>query len=679
MQSLAWYARRLRAMTPGEAAGRVRATLRDVVDPALRPLRVRRAHRKVRQLTSEQTETRLVPADLPVGRWGNGSATAAERAWARGLAARAQRLANGRHRVFDVDDLWLGDPIDWNRDAKHGVAAPRQYAGFIDYRDFRVTGDAKFVWEPNRHHHLVVLARAYRATGDVAYARAVAEQWRQWLDQCPFGTGMNWRSPLELAVRLINWVWALDLVRTARVVDSALHERLMSAAYLHLWEISRKYSGGSSANNHRIGEAAGVYIGSTYFADLDDAPRWRAASRRILCAEIEAQTYPDGGSREQAVGYQFFVLQFFLLAGILARRSGDDFPPAYWERLRRMCAFVAALGEGGPYPLFGDCDDGYVLDVDAGPHDVRPWLATAAILLDDGTLKPGAGPMPEAPAWLLGPSSAARYQALASPPSGRVLESRAFPESGYYLLQGGRVDQPEAVSVVFDCGPLGMGALAAHGHADALSFALRVGGADVLVDPGTYDYFTYPAWRNYFRSTRAHNTVVVDEMDQSVMLGPFLWGERAQAHCREWTPTANGGRVVGEHDGYRRLADPVVHRRALELDGERRELRVTDELIGRGRHGAAACFHLAESARLVEHSGQRLLIEVGATRVELVFDRRLDLNVLHGSEQPIGGWVSRGYHRKSASLTVVGRCAYEGRLDLATRIRWEPGSTAPGA
>lgn len=482
---------------------------------------------------------------------------------------------------------------------------------------------------------------------------------------------MNWRSPLELAIRLINWVWALELVRPARVVDSGLHEQLATAAYLHLWEISRKYSRGSSANNHRIGEAAGVYIGSTYFAEFPEAARWRTESRRILCEEIEGQTYPDGGTHEQALGYQFFVMQFFLLAGIVARRSGDEFPAAYWERLQRMCGFLAALGEGGPPPLFGDSDDGYVLDVDANPYDVRPWLATAALLFDDGALKPRAPSAPEATAWLLGPPAVARYRALPTPAADRRLESRAFRESGYYLLQCGRADGPDAASVVFDCGPLGMGPLAAHGHADALSFTLRVGGADVLVDPGTYDYFTYPAWRDYFRSTRAHNTVVVDDTDQSVMLGPFLWGERAQARCSAWMPTATGGRVVGEHDGYRRLRDPIVHRRTLEMDGARRELVVIDEISGRGRHDSRVYFHLAEQGRLVERVDNRFVVDLGTARVEIALDGGLAADVLHGSEQPIGGWVSRGYHRKTASLTLVGSCSHAGSLKLVTRVRWE--------
>lgn len=234
-----------------------------------------------------------------------------------------------------------------------------RFAPWIDYRDFAVTGDCKFVWEPNRHHQLVVLGRAYRATGDVHYAAAIKEQLGSWLEQCPYGIGMNWRSPLELGVRLINWAWALDLVRDSGVLDEALRTRLLNSAYLHLWEISRKYSRGSSVNNHLVGEAAGVYIGSTYFHNLKHATRWRARSREILCEEILRQTYPDGCTREQALGYHMFVLQFFLLAGLVGRWSGEDFPPAYWERLEPMFAFVGAMSEGGrTLPMLGDCDDG---------------------------------------------------------------------------------------------------------------------------------------------------------------------------------------------------------------------------------------------------------------------------------------------------------------------------------
>ena len=76
--------------------------------------------------------------------------------------------------------------------------------------------------------------------------------------------------------------------------------------------------------------------------------------------------------------------------------------------------------------------------------------------------------------------------------------------------------------------PLGYLSIAAHGHADALSFTLSVGGNEILIDPGTFAYHTQKRWREYFRGTSAHNTLRVDGADQSVPGGNFLWTQHSQ-------------------------------------------------------------------------------------------------------------------------------------------------------
>jgi hypothetical protein len=187
-----------------------------------------------------------------------------------------------------------------------------------------------------------------------------------------------------------------------------------------------------------------------------------------------------------------------------------------------------------------------------------------------------------------------------------------------------------------------------------------------LVDPGTYDYFSYPKWLEYFRSTRAHNTVVIDGRDQSEMLGLFLWGQRAKADCLSWQPTDVGGKVVGKHDGYMHLDDPVTHKRMLDLEGQ--ELVVRDDIITRGKHEIEVFFHLAEHCVVNPAGRNRYLVDVGPGTVEIELDPRLKVEEFRGSEDPICGWVSRGYHQKEASTTLVGRCTGEGNTCLVYRI-----------
>lgn len=669
MQSLNWYIRRLQSMSPAEVGWRAKSGLRDIIDRIRIPLGVCLPGNAGAAIEDRRFAPGFSVSDVEPGEWASLPPDRIESRWLERLRDRAEKILRNRLGLFHPQDCDLGDPIDWNRDHEFGIRPPMRIASSIDYRNFRVTGDAKNVWEPNRHHHLVVLGRACRASGDCRYAEAVIGHIDSWVRQCPFGMGMNWRSPLELAIRLINWVWAIDLIRDTGLLTREFLKRLRHVAYLHLWEIRRKYSRGSSANNHLIGEAAGVFIGASYFPEFPNAPRWGEESRAILAHEITAQTYADGFSREHAFGYHLFILQFFLLAGIVARKTGADFPQEYWARLEKMTEFAGAMMEGGGTPgMNGDCDDGYVLDLGSGPGDVAAVMSTGAVLYGRPDFKSLSGDFSEQTLWLLGRGSRESYDAIETINIDGTLKSRAFPESGYYLLQAGKRGTRDAVSVVFDCAELGFQSIAAHGHADALSFTMRAFGVYIFVDPGTYDYFSFLPWRDYFRSTRAHNTVMIDGCDQSVMLGPFLWGKRARSHCTKWEVRENGGSVTGEHDGYSRMADPVLHRRTLDLDGVTKGLTIRDEIFGKDSHDMEIRFHLSEDCKLSGERGSLYEIATRNGNVFLELDPQLSVKAIRGSEDPIVGWVSRGYHHKTPCVTIIGSGKCEGNSRFTSRI-----------
>jgi hypothetical protein len=662
MQKLNWYYKRLRAMSPDEIAWRIRSSIRDRGDRFFVGRRQRQ--RKPLEFLNGSPDGKkegFRVCNIPVRYKTDNEA---EKQKYDSLIARAKKIAGHRFSFFDLQDKYLGDPIIWNRDHKLWKDTPMIFSPSLDYRDIKVAGDCKYVWEPNRHHQLVVLGRAFRLSDDIRFAEAVAEQLDSWLRQNPYGIGMNWRSGLELGIRLINWVWAFDLIQQSQVVGEELYQRLMGSVARHIWEIDRKYSRGSSVNNHLIGEAAGVFTAASYFKDLKNASVWRDRSREILVKEIINQISPDGGTKEQAVGYHIFVLQFFVIAGLVARATGRDFPESYWSQLEKMFEFINKLSEGGDnLPNFGDCDDGYVLDIGSNPHNVKQWLAVGAALFKRGDFVTSYEHT-EPIEWLPGLSRRDYDPACEN----RKCSSIAFSQSGYYLLQQGDLNSTQRISVVFDCGPLGMGTLAGHGHADALSFTLRAFGSDILVDPGTYDYFSYPQWREYFRSTRAHNTVVVDGNDQSEMLGLFLWGRKAQAQCLSWEPTDTGGRVIGEHNGYSTLSDPVIHRRTLELDGCKRELTIRDDIIACKEHNISIFFHFAEQCVINPADQNHYSINVGPATIGFKLDSNLQVESFKGSTDPIFGWVSRGYHQKQPAATLVGRCSCKGNISLVCKV-----------
>lgn len=697
MQSLNWYLRRFQAMSLREIVWRTSSAARDACDRYRLTDRSRRAARDA--ATALGNGTLLYPMISADARPRLRNLLDAEQQ-AR-LVKRAEAAARGELELLGGATVSCGRPLIWNRDPKHNVAGPMKYAPDIDYRDFRVVGDCKWVWEPARCHQWVVLGRAYRLTDQARFAVAVAEQWQGWMEQCPYGRGMHWRSPLELGVRLINWTWAYALVAPSDAITDQLRLRIWQSVALHLQDVDRKYSRGSSANNHLVGEAAGVLIASAAFASLPGAAAYFERAAQILREEIETQILPDGANAERATGYHTFVLQFFLLAGLAARAVGRDLGGRYWDRVQAQFEYLAALAEGGEsIPAFNDADDGYVLDLHENPRSYQSWLSVGAALFGEELATAGQPAALEPVFWLLDATSPERgatdrgnlplhERARANAPRAgtearatRTLSSRAFNDAGVYLLQCGgvnfngddRID--DRISAAIDCGPLGFGSIAAHGHADALSFTLRCGGVEVLSDSGTYDYFTYPEWRNYLRSTAAHNTVCVDDKNQSELLGLFLWGSRAQARCEQWTPAADGGRLVGSHDGYMRLSSPVTHNRTFELRATERVLYIEDEFVSvgeaAGEHEIAQHWHLSEFAAVQRADSTSVTLDLPSGTITMEWDPALTMQVIEASEKSFPGWISRGYHRKTAATSLIARARIRGRARFLTRIAFSP-------
>src|SRR5690606_14100674 len=242
--------------------------------------------------------------------------------------------------------------------------------------------------------------------------------------------------------------------------------------------------------------------------------------------------------------------------------------------------------------------------------------------------------------------------------------TRAFPHGGYYVL-GRSFGAPDEVRAVFDAGPLGFLSIAAHGHADCLSLTLSVAGREQLVDPGTYVYHAEREWRDYFRGTAAHNTVRVDGVDQSRIGGQFLWLDKAEAQVEHFESTPDHDEVAASHDGYERLPDPVRHERRVRFDKRANAFEVVDRLLCRGEHDVERCWHFSEQCR-VALDGRSAFSDDGEVRLRIDVDEADAVPVmLHGSTEPIGGWVSRGFRQKTPSTTL----AYRNRISGDTLLR----------
>src|SRR5262249_21664615 len=174
-----------------------------------------------------------------------------------------------------------------------------------------------------------------------------------------FMMGLNWKSPLEIGMRLITWAYVLFVAGNAGQKRERFHKVLQHTLYQHQYFIRKFYSKNSSANNHLIGEMAGLYVGSVVWPRYRESAAWRAFARQKLIEEMFRQVEADGVGKERATEYQVFIIEFFVLAGALGHLIGDPFPQEYWARLTRMLGFLSAISNrAGDLPMFGDGDSG---------------------------------------------------------------------------------------------------------------------------------------------------------------------------------------------------------------------------------------------------------------------------------------------------------------------------------
>ena len=534
-------------------------------------------------------------------------------------------------------DLTFNNDINWHLDPESGRSWPRIYYEKMGDWTWSVKriGDFKITWELNRHQYFVTLGKAYWLTGDERYADECASQILSWIRDNPRGMGINWYSALEIGVRLIAWAWTFHFLRSspsfiARAGKPFLKSIYQQAAFLR----ANLTLNVAVRNNHIIGEAAGLVLVGSLFPEFKEAGEWLNTGLQIFEQELILQTFSDGANKEQATSYHRFVLDFLILMIALARRGAIPTSRQLEKLSEQMLDYIMyTTMPNGDSPMIGDADEGrgYILNECANFWDFRDWLAVGTVLYERPDFKFLAQNFGEEAFWLLGPDGLRCFEQLECVVPKET--SFSFPEAGHYVIRDSWT--PDCDFALFKCGPFGWGGdgFCAHSHCDLLAFVLSVKGMPILVDPGTYTY--HGTWRDQFRLTSAHNTLMVDGYEQARPLAYFGWQNVPQAECLAW----DGRRVVGSM-----LAAPGLEHRREIFHPESGVWEVTDTLKGEGLHKVSWSFHFATALTLrwVDTSENVIVEEHGKPYVAAFPPQ--------GVRVEIGrSWVSSSYGKKELS------------------------------
>lgn len=404
-------------------------------------------------------------------------------------------------------------------------------------------GDIRTNWELNRHYQFSALAKSYYCTRDEQYFIELKKLFNDWNEHNLYLHGVEWTSTMELAIRVNSWVYMLGFMTKAKCNDEII-EKINHGILVMTDYIIKHRSRFSSANNHLIVEMYAVAV----VGILTDYSPWKCEAIKILTEELPKQNYSDGVNKEMSLHYQSFVMEAYGLLCLLMMKNRIEIPEIWKTYLASMSEFLAdSIDESGLAIEFGDCDEGKILDLKGNIKNHYQYVLNLMNCILD--MKYTDSEWHENLYWIV-PAQLSSEKTRYVPPLVRCRR-----KGGYTFLRS----KDRRILIGIDHAALGFGSIAAHGHADALSFQMLVDGLPIFVDSGTYIYHCDLNTRNAFRKTENHNTVTVGGKDQSEMLGPFLWGKRA--NCRLVYVDKEKGILEVEHNGYY----PTLVRRRFEL------------------------------------------------------------------------------------------------------------------
>ena len=301
------------------------------------------------------------------------------------------------------------------------------------------------------------------------------------------------------------------------------------------------------------------------------------------------------------------------LLSLTMKQCGRQIPSEWRRILKKMGRYLSdCQGQYGETVVFGDDDEGKILDLCGGEWNYYQYVLRLMQEL-----------MPEI----------AEYDNT---------HSVCYREGGVTLLKS----RDGRAMIGIDHGALGFGSIAAHGHADALSFQMYLDGETVFADPGTYIYHMDLESRNAYRRTENHNTITIDGKDQSQMLGAFLWGKRAECTLLVDNMVSTDNLYVeAMHDGYA----PVIHKRRFDFNGGN-ELLITDTLTG---------VHQDVAWQLSFVTGKAF------PKVALEVESEADFQ-----KQTVETWVSKRYGIQEQCDKIIFTGKTDCDITVKTRIKW---------
>ena len=307
-------------------------------------------------------------------------------------------------------------------------------------------------------------------------------------------------EPYPISLRGINWIKFLSK-------NSISNQEIDQILYNHFNRLSRNLEY-HLLGNHLLENAYALFFGSYYFKD----EKMYIKSAQLLRTQLNEQVLKDGAHFELSPMYHQIILERLL-----------------------DCIQLAKLN---PW-----MDDDILCFLKGKAVKMLGWLQAV-------TYKNGSIPMVNDSAYGIAPSSSALFEYAGA--IGLAWENTSLKDSGYRKYNGLHYE------CFLDVANIGPDYIPSHAHADTFNFELYINKQPCIVDVGTSTYEKNDR-RQLERSTRSHNTVVVNNKNQSNVWGGFRVAKRAKIIKL----IEKENEITAQHDGYRSFG--IMHSRTFKF------------------------------------------------------------------------------------------------------------------
>lgn len=439
-----------------------------------------------------------------------------------------------------------------------------------------------------------------------------------WINENKSLQGDGWH-PYTLSLRIVNWIHGmLGGLITESVLDEVTQSLYAQTNFLSQ-DLEFDVRG-----NHLLENARALIFAGLLF-EGNEAYKWFNQGMSILKAETEEQIELDGGHFERCPSYHWVVTKNYLEIALWLKRNKKLVPEWLDGALYKMLEFGLIITPvDGNEPLLKD-------SAWSASPDSQSVLNSGSLYFQESKFKSCN---------ILG-----LYERLLFHKDDLALarqKNSSFKciEGIWYLEQSGYlVTRTHNSHFIFDVGQVSPDYLPAHAHADIFTYELILNNKRIIVDSGVYKYQA-GNWRDYFRSTRAHNTVSVNGVNQSEVWHSFRVARRAEPKVCFFEQKQAHTLIQAYHNGYQRLDSKVIHRRTVLTHNAGLWIFVDELFSTSDLHITAQNyihFHPDISPKFIQNQHWKVVDDVSL----IIADQpNLQTNQFYGELDCLQGWYS---------------------------------------